>query len=965
MERRYAADPGDDARGLIDARRGGVEISAADLDRRQNAEREDVRCVLAMVVEVRASRVVCRLEIAALEMQQRRHGLSVRLRELVVVAPLDRRDARDRRVRIVEASFVEATFGVDAEVGRRHPQLSHAKVLLEQSVVDLCGAVPGAGEDVVDVLHRANAHDLARVAALDRSRGFREQPPPDRERDPTVEEDPGEPRVEAAGPLQRRRIDRAESPQALQGVGEEPGGVGRDLGFVPARHQIEHLAIARRRGATPSAPRCEETRGHDHAAREEPPWAPRGLLAQTREGARVRLGRFQHAPAVGQREADAPEELGLALGIARVADAEEMEPRRLAEVVERHVRCGAARRLVAGGHQVLLGLERPVGAAEVVGEHAEAIGAALARQRRQHVGDARMEMGAPLARDAVVDGFVGERVRECGAGVGPDEQSGSDQHGEVGVERLRIVDDRREDRTLDGRARHGGRFEHGPFRRGERVHAREQELLHRLRNGRLGDVRIARRSEPSHDLLDEEGIPAGSRGDARRVRRRHRVAGERSHEPHRFVGIERRQGDPLERLRKPVDVRGLGPTRHDEEERRGLRRLAGDRGQQVERRRVGPVEILEHDDDRPRGREALEESPARVRDHRGERRSLDRRGVGLDAEESREHRRQRLVLGRRERPERRAELCASLGGTRAAVDPDPGAQHVGERPEAPPLADHRAPSGEHAVPVLPALGHELADEARLADAGGADDVDPAAAASSQRRDVCAQHGELARAADELGVIARALGEMAELPCDERIAVALAQRHRRGGCELGGLRLHARTEQHGAGTGCCGEPPRDPDRLPRERRPRIGVSVDDENPRLDADTYRRDRLHRARRRERASRRLLDRRRRTERGDEARADALDHVAVVRRDTRRDRIAGRHHLRRVLLERRVAARGIAELDDDDGPVTARGGRRWGGGRWGGWGRRRPNDVQVADVGHRYGLPVRPNRGRVTVRV
>src|SRR5262249_49090113 len=153
----------------------------------------------------------------------------------------------------------------------------------------------------------------------------------------------------------------------------------------------------------------------------------------------------------------------------------------------------------------------------------------------------------------------------------------------------------------------------------------------------------------------------------------------------------------------------------------------------------------------------------RVRDQRGEGRSFDRRLGGLNAGESREHRRQGVAVGGRERSEPGVEQRGGVAVRHGRVDAGPGAEHVGERAEAALLADRDAAAREHAYPGTPALRAELVHEARLADSGGTDDVDPSAAMHAKRGEPRTDERELLHAPDEVGVRPGPIDGKTELP----------------------------------------------------------------------------------------------------------------------------------------------------------------------------------------------------------
>ncbi len=165
----------------------------------------------------------------------------------------------------------------------------------------------------------------------------------------------------------------------------------------------------------------------------------------------------------------------------------------------------------------------------------------------------------------------------------------------------------------------------------------------------------------------------------------------------------------------------LGPGDGEDEDRpRGG--MLGEMLHEVEQAGVGPVEILEDEDGRPVVGHPLEERPPG-----GEGLLALAAGSGAEAEQGREIGSDPLPgpLVRDRLPEVAGQPTPAMGRAVALADPDPVADHVGQRPEGETLAVGGRPGPvpedllDHPVDVL----LELPDEPALADAGLPEDRD--------------------------------------------------------------------------------------------------------------------------------------------------------------------------------------------------------------------------------------------------
>ena len=149
---------------------------------------------------------------------------------------------------------------------------------------------------------------------------------------------------------------------------------------------------------------------------------------------------------------------------------------------------------------------------------------------------------------------------------------------------------------------------------------------------------------------------------------------------------------------------------------------------EIEQRRLGPVDVLEDDEQRPFARERLEQAP-----HGPEELLRRSRSAAAERAEALDHERGVGLVAHRVRH-----------GLLAAEPLD----ELRQRPEGDPVAvGEAAPGGDGRV--LADLGDELGHEPRLADAGRADHRhQPALAPLRARRQLVSKERELARPPDE-------------------------------------------------------------------------------------------------------------------------------------------------------------------------------------------------------------------------
>ena len=406
------------------------------------------------------------------------------------------------------------------------------------------------------------------------------------------------------------------------------------------------------------------------------------------------------------------------------------------------------------------------GRVPVTGELALAGGIARLPQRLR---DAAMQRRALGGQQVRVDGLAHERVTEVQAVVVGHEHVRADGLAQR-TQQLALIgpEDRGEQRVVGAAADDGQRSQRLLGDRRQRVDAHEQRVAQAVGQLVAGAGAMGR-----EQLLGEERVALRAREDLvgeRRAGRRVEDPGELAHQ------LRARQPSELDALHAPVarDLRELGLQRVAamqfvravcRDDRHAL--VAGvrdDVAHEVERRGIGPVQVLDDEQHRRLLRQPAQQPEQQLEQPRlcvragvaGRRRG--RRGVG------------ELGHGARElRAGLRCELvehaCVRSGGELAQGGDDRGVRHVAAAE-----TETRARQDEDAV--RPRTARELLHEAALADAGLAADDRQARVAAGGAPHRRAQRGELGVAADE-----RAAGD-----------ATLRRGRRRGRGELGGRRV---------------------------------------------------------------------------------------------------------------------------------------------------------------------------------
>src|SRR5262249_37489603 len=157
-------------------------------------------------------------------------------------------------------------------------------------------------------------------------------------------------------------------PDAPYGVEEVASRVGGHLGAGPVVAHLEDIAVVR--ALAPGVPVQDEAREQDRRVDgEAAPHRPRALrdvLAEQAESLVEVVDRLEEAAGVEEGETDVALEERLLLRVAARAMDQQVEPGRLAEVLESFGRGGRARRLVARREEVVLRLLEVLRAAEVI-----------------------------------------------------------------------------------------------------------------------------------------------------------------------------------------------------------------------------------------------------------------------------------------------------------------------------------------------------------------------------------------------------------------------------------------------------------------------------------------------------------------------------------------------------------------------------------------------------------------------
>ena len=223
----------------------------------------------------------------------------------------------------------------------------------------------------------------------------------------------------------------------------------------------------------------------------------------------------------------------------------------------------------------------------------------------------RVEIGAELLRHGCVGDVSDQHVVEAEAVVAlversvRSEQLLSRQGEEDAAQPVRA--ERRRQELRDGAAVEQppldrSALEHRPLTRLEAVDAGGEERMNRRRHGVVCRVGIV--GEHGEHLLDEQRVALGRVDDAIAERRSDRSSG---HQPlDQILGLVVAQWESETRLVRGRGAAQDGPGVEEvgageaEEQDRGAAREAEHVLEQVEQRRLGPVDVVHHDDERSR-----------------------------------------------------------------------------------------------------------------------------------------------------------------------------------------------------------------------------------------------------------------------------------------------------------------------------------------------------------------------------
>ncbi len=219
------------------------------------------------------------------------------------------------------------------------------------------------------------------------------------------------------------------------------------------------------------------------------------------------------------------------------------------------------------------------------------------------------------------------------------------------------------------------------------------------------------------------------------------------------------------------------------------------RFEQLERRLVRPVQIVHHDQQRPRAglpAQHLRDGPARHALERVRRHLRETALVGRRERQALHAQQEGQDLGRevgRERAGGLRDPCALLGFRLVVAAARPAAEQIRERVkrDVPPGRERAAEQPADAVRRV--VIRELRHETRLPDARLGDELDDAAAPGVQRRERGPERAELGLASDQLGE------DVALVPEPRAVHARLARAHLVAGSRLG--RSRRRSSRPGA------------------------------------------------------------------------------------------------------------------------------------------------------------------------
>jgi hypothetical protein len=448
------------------------------------------------------------------------------------------------------------------------------------------------------------------------------------------------------------------------------------------RHELDHVLEGEQRGVGPpalvqvAAQAVVEARGAQRVARLDQldrlpceldrAWRRSGLAGELgRQGAEpgqveaYQLGRAGHVRPQRQRPLGVRERLRQAEGSLRLASRLDRRDQRLSPA--------------AGGRPVVRELRRRRG-----------------RAAREFLREPGVELLALAGQDRGGDRLRQQRVAEpeaAGRLLG-------DQHAVVDRLAQRLAHlalgeprDGGEQRVADVASGGRGQAQQAPRPVVEPGHALEQQVAQATRE------RTAPLAAGVEQLLGEEGVALGAGDDRRRERRRQRRVGVRLQQRCQLIVAERAElqhqrraraahatGQPAHAPGRGVLVRAVGPELED----RQVVQVVGEEDDQVERGGVGPVEVLQHQQQRRAGR-ALAEQRERLLEQAQPRAGRPRLDVQERAQGSQRlgERLERQL--RADQVDRAAEqhLEALAAGTAGQIGREPG------------LADARFPGDQH------------------------------------------------------------------------------------------------------------------------------------------------------------------------------------------------------------------------------------------------------------------------------
>src|SRR5581483_7196603 len=242
-------------------------------------------------------------------------------------------------------------------------------------------------------------------------------------------------------------------------------------------------------------------------------------------------------------------------------------------------------------------------------------------------------------------------------------------------------------------------------------------------------------------LLQEERVAGGADDDLLELRLV-ALACEVADEQAALLVAQDRQRDGVEAGPAGPRLEQVRPDEAAEEDRRRAA-PAGEVREQVEERRLGPVDVVEEDHQRLPLRERLEQAahgPEDLLRRRVRVREPEQAGEALPHELA--------VLGRGEQPD---ELLTRPPGRLGGLEPGGLSNDLDRRQERDPLTVRMA-AGADEPHLVADLRQELEREPRLADPRrAADEDEPASPLPARRGERLAEHRKLGRPADERGV----------------------------------------------------------------------------------------------------------------------------------------------------------------------------------------------------------------------